>query len=249
MPGLNGSGTRQPTIPILMYHKVGAPVQSKADRFLNVSAPDFARQMRLLARLGYHGITFREACEGLAGRAGLPERPVCVTFDDGYTNVAEFAAPVLERRGWPGTVFVPTAYVGQANTWPSAVDEPILPIMDWTTLKGLVEAGWEMAGHSHSHPRLGDLSDDEALSEIATGKRELEENVGTSVSTFCYPFGSYNERTPELLRQAGFAGACTTRSGLAHLGLNPFLLPRVKIAYRDGAPGLLYRLLLRPHLP
>src|SRR5258708_39292216 len=105
------------TVPILMYHKVGAPVHSKNDSRLNVSARDFERQMRLLRRLGYTGITFQKTIEGLTGISPLPRKPVCITFDDGYECVAEHASPILADFGWPGVIFAPTAFVGQANTW------------------------------------------------------------------------------------------------------------------------------------
>ena len=70
-----------------------------------------------------------------------------------------------------------------------------------------------------------------------------------AVRTFCYPFGGIGERTPRLVAGAGFLGACTTRSGLATARTDPYLLPRVKIAYRDDLWGLLYRLRIRPYLP
>src|SRR3989442_15355512 len=89
------SVARLPSIPILMYHRIGVPVASKADTFLNVSTRSFGRQMRLLNRMGYEGITFAEAVEGLFHGKPLPRRPGCVTFDDGFVNVAENAAPFL----------------------------------------------------------------------------------------------------------------------------------------------------------
>lgn len=237
------------TVPLLMYHKVGAPVVGKADTFLNVSARSFARQMRLLARLGCRGVTFAEAVEGLFGGKSLPRRPVCVTFDDGYANVTTHAAPVLAALGWPATVFVPTAYVGETNAWDTAYGKPILPLMDWEQLRALQEAGWEMAGHTRTHRPLGDLDDETAQAEIRCGGADIAERLGRVPATFCYPFGSLNERTPALARQSGFLGACTTRSGLANTSADPFLLPRVKIAYRDDVWGLLYRLWIRPRLP
>src|SRR5437016_3033424 len=106
-----------PSIPILMYHRIGVPVASKADTFLNVSTRSFGRQMRLLQRIGYEGITFAHAVEGLFHGKPLPRRPICVTFDDGFVNVAENAAPVLAEMRWPGTVFLPTAYAGGENEW------------------------------------------------------------------------------------------------------------------------------------
>ena len=239
----------QRPIPILMYHKVGASVDSKAGTFLNVSARSLERQMRLLAHLGYRGITFREAAAALFEGASLPRKPVCVTFDDGYECVADSALPVLKRFRWPATVFVPTAYVGQSNTWDEAFGNPILPIMHWAGLRSLADEGWEISGHTRTHPKLAELLDSEAEREMADGKRDLEERLGSTVSTFCYPFGSVGATTPALCRKVGFRAACTTRSGLASAESDPLLLPRVKIAYRDDVWGLLYRLLIRPRLP
>jgi len=231
-----------------MYHKVGAPVASKPDTFLNVSEKSFSRQMRLLKRLGYSGVTYEEGAEWLAGRKKLPGKPVCITFDDGYVNVGEFAAPILKQFGWPATVFVPTAYVGGMNSWDEVNGYPLLPIMDWARLKQLQDSGWEMAGHTRSHPRLETLDATEALKEMREGREEIADNLGTAVKTFCYPFGGIGAETPELAKSAGFIAACTTKSGLATSKANPFLMPRVKIAYRDDAAGFFYRLVIRPRL-
>ncbi len=234
-------------LPILMYHKVGAPVASKADTFLNVSAKSFARQMRLLMRLGYTGITLAEGCERLAA-GSLPRRTVCVTFDDGYASVGDHAAPILDAYGWPATVFVPTAYVGGENQWDGMNGHPLLPIMNWSRLRELQEAGWEMAAHTRTHPRLETLGDDEALREMREGRDDLTNNLTAPARTFCYPFGGINARTPQLAREAGFVAACTTKSGVARHDSDPFLLPRVKVAYRDDVWGLFYRLVIRPRL-
>src|SRR5215831_11645632 len=118
-----------PPVPILMYHKIGAPVATKADTFLNVSATDFARQMRLLQRLGYQGINFEQTVQGIRGKAPLPPKPICVTFDDGYEGVFDHASPLLTDLGWPATVFIPTMYVGSGNTWDESAGYPIVPIM------------------------------------------------------------------------------------------------------------------------
>jgi peptidoglycan/xylan/chitin deacetylase (PgdA/CDA1 family) len=235
-------------IPILMYHKVGAPVRSPADRSLNVPAADLAKQMRLLARLGYRGITLAETVDALSGCGPAPRRPVCVTFDDGYATVAQHAAPVLAALGWPATVFVPSACVGRTNEWDMETGRAILPILDWAGLRGLLDEGWEMAGHTRTHAHLDRMADDEATAEIAGGAADLRERLGCDVRTFCYPYGGLNERTPDLVRACGLSGACTTRSGAASPSHDMLRLPRVKVAPRDGVAGLLYRLWLRPRL-
>lgn len=236
------------TVPILMYHKVGAPVNAPADRFLNVDAGMFARQVGLLARLGYRGVTFDEAMAGLAGERTLPRRAVCVTFDDGYTCVADAAAPALAAAGWPATVFVPTDYVGAENGWDRAEGKPVIPIMGWERLAALCDAGWEASGHTRSHPRLSRLADDDAVAEIRGGADLLAERLSRPVTTFCYPFGDMGPDTPALVRRAGLRAACTTKSGLARAGGDPYRVPRVKIATRDGLAGFLYRLWIRPRL-
>src|SRR5205085_833591 len=167
----------------------------------------------------------------------LPRRPVCVTFDDGYTNVLECAAPILADYKWPGTVFVPTAYVGGENTWDIENDKPVLPIMNWAQLHTLQLSGWEIAGHTRTHPHLDQLSDVDSLREILEGRDDLAVRLDAPPRTFCYPFGGVNARTPALAREAGFVAACTTRSGLARPETDPFLLPRVKIAFRDDVWG------------
>ena len=236
-------------VPVLMYHKVGYPVASRTDRFLNVSARDFARQMHLLASLGYQARTFAEVVDALTGGKRLPRRTVAITFDDGYACIGQAAAPVLAAQGFPGTVFVVSQAVGTQNGWDEMENLPVIPLLDWTALRTLQAAGWEIGGHTRSHPHLDMEEEARALQNIVEGKRETEAQLGRGLRTFCYPFGHFNANTPGLVRKAGFLGACTTRSGIAHADLDPFLLPRVKIAYRDGALGLLYRLLVRPYLP
>jgi peptidoglycan/xylan/chitin deacetylase (PgdA/CDA1 family) len=236
-------------IPVLMYHKVGATVTARSDTFLNVSCRHFSLQMKLLRRAGYTGITFEHAIAGLSHGKPMPPKPVCVTFDDGHTNVIENALPVLEEQGWPATVFLPTAYAGTENAWDREKGRPLLPIMDWAQLRFLQDCGWEIAGHTRSHPHLDGLDPESAAREIELGRDDIAEHTGRCPRTFCYPFGALNEETPRLVSEAGFVGACTTKSGLATAERDMFRLPRVKVAYRDGLFGLFYRLKIRPHLP
>ncbi len=232
-----------------MYHRVGAEMHDPADTFLNVAADRFAHQMALLARLKYKAITFSEAAAGLSGRGPLPKRAVCITFDDAFRCIADPALPTLEALNWPATVFVASGWIGkvygEGRSAPTEADR----VLDAPGLMELRERGWEIGGHTRSHARLGDLEDGAALDEIEGGVADLQSIVGVRPQTFCYPRGSYNARTPSLVRQAGLIGACTTRSGLARSGGDMFLIPRVKPAARDGMGRFLYRLLIRPHLP
>jgi peptidoglycan/xylan/chitin deacetylase (PgdA/CDA1 family) len=232
-----------------MYHKVGAPVSSRSDRFLNVPPESFARQMRALARLGYRAVPFARAVAHVRGEIVLPRRSFSITFDDAYQCVYESASPTLRDLNFPATLFVVTGFAGTSNEWDRAEHLPVLPLMGWDTLRELQSRGWEIAAHTHTHPHM-DVSDDAlVLRELAECRRQLAERLGAPAATFCYPYGHYHAGSAELVRQAGFSGACTTRSGVARPGGNPYLIPRVKVAYGDGVGGLLYRMFVRPHLP
>ncbi len=236
-------------VPILMYHKVGEPVFSKRDTFLNVSAENFAKQMRLMKRLGYTARTFGAVMEAWTRQKPLPSKTFVITFDDGYVNVGDFAAPILQEMGFPATVFAVSQAVGKTNDWDEGTKNVVIPLMDWERLRELQALGWEIAGHTAHHPHLDALNDAEAFEEIARGKAEMEAELQTEAKTFCYPFGHLNAQTPELVKRAGFLGACTTQRGIAKPQDNPFLLSRVKVAYRDNTLAFLYRLVLAPRLP
>lgn len=205
--------------------------------------------MRALSRLGYRARPFGEIVAAVVCGHTLPKRTFAITFDDGYGSVGERAAPILAAHGFPATVFVVSNWVGGANVWDRAFPHPELPLLDWDALRRLRSAGWEIGGHTLSHPHLDTLDDTAALLEIVAGKEEAEARLGCGLETFCYPFGHLNAHTPTLVKAAGFLGACTARSGLVQARSDPFTLPRIKIAYRDGLTGLLFRLFARPHLP
>jgi peptidoglycan/xylan/chitin deacetylase (PgdA/CDA1 family) len=203
----------------------------------------------MMSKLGYSAITFADVVKGFYGAIKLPQRCFAVTFDDGYLSVAEHAAPILDRYKFPATVFVVSDMVGRTNEWDIHAGRPIQPLMVWDSLYALQSAGWEIAGHTRTHPHLNQLHRTAALEELKSGKHEIEARIGSRVETFCYPYGDYSEATPELVQNAGFLGACTTRSGWATERKSPYLLPRVKISHRDDVAGLLYKLHLRPMLP
>ena len=241
--------TNTRTIPILMYHAVGRDVLEKADTFLNVSTDSFRRQMRALDRLGFRARRLEEAVEALRSGYSLPRHTCVITFDDSYRCVLENAAPVLAERGFTGTLFAVSSWCEQPERTDLHAKGIGLPAMSWNELLSLKEKGWDVGGHTRTHSDLDALADDDAYEEILQGKEECEARLGTTLKTFCYPFGSLNGRSAGLLERAGFRGACTTRSGLVKPHSDPFLLPRVKIGYRDGVYGLFYRMLVRPSLP
>ncbi len=91
-------------------------------------------------------------------------------------------------------------------------------------------AGMELGGHTHSHPILKSLTDDDAYSEITRGKIELETILSEPVNVFAYPNGNpqldLSSRHAEMLCQAGFVAAATTQQAIATVNTDPFMMPR-----------------------
>ncbi|MCL6473857.1 MAG: polysaccharide deacetylase family protein [Firmicutes bacterium] len=220
-------------IAILMYHNVG-----EKGRHLNVSPQGLAKQCQMLQRLRFRVMPLRELAEHLHHRQ-LPRRAAVFTFDDALLGVYEHAAPILRRHGWVGTVFAVSRRLGGETDW---TDDYRHRVMSREQLLALHRAGWEVGGHTLTHSYLTRLPPEDARHEIEQCRHELEELTGAPVLSFCYPYGDWNDAVTQMVREAGYQAACTVRKGLVKPQDNPLTLPRVHIAYSDGATGLLYRL-------
>ena len=91
------------------------------------------------------------------GGSGLPERPVLVTFDDGFADFRSEAWPALREAGFVATLYVTTGFLEGLHR-ASGATRPPGPWLDWDALPGLSEQGVEIGGHSHTHPHLDTLS-------------------------------------------------------------------------------------------
>jgi peptidoglycan/xylan/chitin deacetylase (PgdA/CDA1 family) len=169
--------------------------------------------------------------ETLSKRRAFPDCTVVLTFDDGFQDFAEQAAPMLLRHGFPATVFLPTGWCGRTNAWPGqpAWVEP-QPLMDWKTIAELTGKGFDFGGHSVSHPSLTDIPSQQVEQELAECKRTIEAHTGVAPRHFCYPYGKWNDSVRRAVK-LHYAGACSTAAGLIESASDAFSLPRVDAHY------------------
>ena len=92
----------------------------------------------------------------------------------------------------------------------------------------------EVGAHTVTHPALSTLPAASQRDEILSSKARLEELLGRQVTSFAYPHGDLSVETAGIVREAGFARACSTRAGLVELSTDPFRLPRVQVQDWDG---------------
>ncbi|MHB1286628.1 MAG: polysaccharide deacetylase family protein [Leptospirales bacterium] len=203
--------------PIIYYHRV-AP---DADPDTGVTPETFDRQMGFLKRIGFHGVALRTVLED----APDSRRRIAITFDDGYRDNLEWAAPILEKYGFRATIFCISGKIGGVSNWdndPRWVGHPLLTL---SQMRELDQRGFEIGSHTRSHPDLSTLSDDAVEEELFRSREELENLLGRSVETLCYPYGRYSRHTPEIARKAGYRAARTTQRMVPGQVEDRFLLP------------------------
>jgi peptidoglycan/xylan/chitin deacetylase (PgdA/CDA1 family) len=207
-------------IPILMYHRVN----DSELRPSTVRTGRFRDQMQYLSAGGFRSLT----CGDLAviAKAGqpLPERPVLLTFDDGYRDNFENAFPVLQEFGLTATVFPVSSRIGEWNQWETNPSIPRFPLMDAAMIKAMSAAAIEFGSHTASHAALNRIPVEKAREEIVRSKKDLEDLLGKPVVSLGYPYNGYNAAVKELAARAGYTNACTAGDGPRPLAKNPSAL-------------------------
>lgn len=229
-------------IPILMYHQIDLPPTRKTPfRSLTVAPRNFERQMRWLKRIGFQGLSVGELMPYLRGEKS--GRVVGITFDDGYRNVHTFALPVLRELGFTATNFFVSGQVGGHNEWDEEVGIPYAPCMSKAQLREWAAYGNEVGAHTVDHVKLAQLPPDEARRQVFDSRAQLEDMAGRAVTSFSYPWGDVSEPVRDLVREAGYSAATTTRRGRARPGDDPLLLPRRNIKRENGWMATAYKCL------
>lgn len=228
--------------PILTYHNIAhAPRNIRRWRSLYVDPRSFARQMWLLHRLGYAGLSMSAAMPYLRGeRTG---RIAVITLDDGYADNLQSALPVLRDIGFSATCYVVSDSVGRYNVWDAQKLSVRKPLMSAAQLREWQDAGMEIGAHSRTHPHLTQCDDTHLDREIAGSRSALEDLTGTAVTQFCYPYGDVDSRVVAAVRAAGFAAATTTARGRARAPMDLWRLPRVQVARHHLLPQFAWRIL------
>lgn len=204
-------------IPVLNYHSIGVEPGNTYVLHPNM----FARQMDYLAAHHYTPLTLGEFARIIEKKQPSPERPVLLTFDDGYANNAEVAMPILQRHGFPATLFLSPGFIGQPG------------YLSWPQVQELSAAGWDIAPHGLTHPHLPQLSIEQQREEITESRRRIEQVLGKSADVFAYPFGEYNEDTLKILKEAAYRYAFTTKEGYASSNQSPYELSRIVVHGED----------------
>jgi peptidoglycan/xylan/chitin deacetylase (PgdA/CDA1 family) len=189
--------------PIVMFHYVSDdPVYGSLGDWC-LSKQNFLQFLDYLERNNYTTITFHDVLGKTA--EWNSSRKLMLTFDDGAKHLFEFAIPELKKRKMKAVFYIPTAHIGQFNSWDTIQDMAQVDLMDTDDIKELDRLGMEVGSHSHHHVKLGLLSDEKMVKEEVSLSKQIIENItGKPVYSFSYPFASVPANYKSILSDAGY---------------------------------------------
>lgn len=184
------------SVPIFAYHCV-----QRSDNIYVTAPEELDKQMKYMHSLGYKAITMKEYSKARSTNTKL-HKTMILTFDDGYKDNAQNAAPVLQRYGYVGNVFIAVKYMGTPH------------YLNWQDVGILKDYGWEVGSHTYNHIKLMEASTDTIRKELTQSKYVLEHGpVPIRVTAFCYPYGSASPTLTALVKEAGYTSALTAEVG------------------------------------
>lgn len=196
--------------PVLMYHKIGKRPRGVRLKGLYVNPEQFERHVQELKENGFTTATLSE----LATTSTELSKKIVITFDDGFRNVLENGLKPLGDAGFKAIQFLVPNFLGKVNEWDLRDGEVPETLMDKIQVQEWLRAGHEIGSHSMTHASLTRLSVRDAREEIITSKKKLEDMFGMPIVHFCYPYGNWNDAIRDVVIEAGYQTACTTRFGV-----------------------------------
>ena len=229
-PALSRSGTAVP-LPILMYHSVLRDPSRSGDY---VVTPDLLEQdLAFLASHGYTTLFPSELAQAVLHGEALPEKPVILSFDDGYQNTLTYVLPLLERYDMKAVASVVGSYSEQYSLSPDP--NPSYAYLSWEGICALADSGrFEIANHSYDmhrqFPRRGAMRipGEDPVAYCAALRKDaaatqslLTRHCGILPTTYAYPYGHISPESVPVLRELGFTVLLTCESRINQIDGSP----------------------------
>ena len=209
-----------------MFHYISdpPPYADAIRRDLSVSPDGFERYLIWLRQDGFSSISLHELVLHLTMGYSLPEKPVVITFDDGYVDNYANAFPLLLRYGFSATFFLITGFLDGGSA----------EYVSWDQVVEMHRAGMEFGAHSYDHPDLRGKSVDFLVWQTLGPRQAIEDRIGEAVRFYAYPSGKYDQQVIDVLRSAHYWGAATIEQGAEHSTDHLFELRRIRVRGEYG---------------
>ena len=206
-------------VPVLMYHAVSDEITGYAE--LHVSPSVMEQQLQYLVENGYSPIWFEDLAQ-----VDQYEKPVILTFDDGYLDNYTELFPLLQKYNVKATIFVITDAVMWGTNY---VKED--------QVREMVESGLvSIQSHTHTHPYLDECDEETQRQEMEVSKLYILRLTGKEPFVLCYPSGRQNQTTLEIIGDYYKLGIKMNK-GQYVTGSDPYRIERYYVSrYRDSDP-------------
>ncbi len=200
-------------LPIVMYHSVNKNGFSK----FVISVEEFEKDLENIKLNSLTPIGMNDLIDYVYEGKELPENPIIITFDDGYYNNYLYAYPLLKKYKYKAVISPIGKFV---DMYTKEQDKnPNYAHVSWEDLKEMQDSGLvEVQNHSYNmHTLKGRRNGTKkceresmhdykmALTEDVTlMQKEIFENLGTTATTFTYPFGAISKCSRDILKSIGF---------------------------------------------
>ncbi len=220
------------SLPILMYHAVNSKKSSQG-KFV-ISPEEFEQDLENIKKNSFTTIFMQDVIDYVYDNKELPERPLVITFDDGYYNNYMFAYPLLEKHNLKA-VISPIGKYADLYTKEKSTN-PNYAHATWENLKEMQSSGLvEIQNHSYNmhtmngnrngtKKRRGESFHDYKMAfteDVGLMQKRICENLGTTPQVFTYPFGAISDCSVEILKGMGFRATLGCENKINKISKNP----------------------------
>ena len=205
-------------VPVLMYHHFSQEASGEV-----VRAETFAAHLRALQEAGYTAVSMREMIDFVYNGGSLPEKPVCITMDDGYLSNYEIAMPILAQYGMKATVFAIGSSMGHREFY-KETQHRLTPHFGYDEARAMLASGvLDVQSHTYDMHQWAPFESGPAIrtsalplegeseaeyaaalaADLERYNQERQAELGEGFCALAYPGGYYNDLTEVLIHQAG----------------------------------------------
>ena len=240
-------------LPIFLYHIISP---NRSYKF-GITPDEFESDLIYLSRNGYTTITMTQLIDHVDSGKALPDKPVILSFDDGYYNNYVYAFPLLKKYRAKMVLSVIGKSTDDFSSEPS--NNLSYAHVTWTQLNEMISSGLvEVQNHTYNlHESIAGRTgcmqkpgesreqyEKVLTNDIGKLQQEITERTGCSPNTFVYPYGKFSRSTDSILKSLGFRATLSCNYGINLITMDPdnlFGLCRIERTHKQSVESTLNR--------
>lgn len=204
---------------ILQYHHVSEETPAST----SIAPKQFDKHMQFLQDNNFKVIALSTLVDAIKEKKSLPDKTVVITFDDAYIDILTQGKPILDKHGFPFTIFINPGMVGQNTSH----------FLSWQQLKAMADDGVIIANHGMHHDSLArtplGMTTQAWLAKnsesLLRAEKIIEAETGQSWRYFAYPYGEFSPEVQQWVLENNFV-AFSQQSGPVGLNTDLTSIPR-----------------------